>query len=156
MPALARVSGARPRSAALPGTHSSPLLPRTRLRAILATPDPGCSCLHWALSLQWAPELPEGGAQGPPSPGPHPDVRAARTAGRGGGPDPGRGLCARPPSMASGPAGSRRVGGAAQTSVLTLRLRAKASRMADRRLGLSACRPPKGGGSSRSSWPRPW
>lgn len=43
--------------------------------------------------------------------------------------------------------------GAAQTSVLMLRLRAKASRMAERRLGLSGCRPPKAaGGSSMSSW----
>lgn len=42
---------------------------------------------------------------------------------------------------------------ACHTSVLTLRLLEKASRMAERRLGLSACRPPKlVGGSSTSSW----
>lgn len=53
--------------------------------------------------------------------------------------------------------GTRRAGGAAQTSVLMLRLREKASRMADRRLGLSACSPPKlPGGSSASSWPMLW
>lgn len=53
--------------------------------------------------------------------------------------------------------GSRGAGGAAQTSVLTLRLREKASRMADRRLGLSACSPPKPpGDSSASSWPTLW
>lgn len=53
--------------------------------------------------------------------------------------------------------GTRRAGGAAQTSVLMLRLREKASRMADRRLGLSACRPAKlAGGSSASSWLMLW
>ena len=52
--------------------------------------------------------------------------------------------------MVSGPAGG---GGCTQTSVLTLRLREKASRMADRRLGLSACSPPKApGGGPTSSW----
>lgn len=42
------------------------------------------------------------------------------------------------------------------TSVLMLRLREKASRMAESRLGLSACRLPTLTGSSRSSWLTVW
>lgn len=120
---------------------------------VLATPNPGCTCFHWALSLQWAPELPLDGPKAPQARGPTPMAGLRGRPGRAGAWAWGM---AAVPSMASGPAG-RWAGAAVQTSVLMLRLREKASRMADRRLGLSACRPPKvPGGSSRSSWPRLW
>lgn len=63
--------------------------------------------------------------------------------------------CHGDPGMISRPSRAGCLGSmeACQTSVLTLRLREKASRMAERRLGLSACRPSKvAGGSSTSSW----
>lgn len=145
-------SGALPRSAVFtPGCYSSPVL-----HHITPSSLPAPVTLTLATPAFTAPYPYSGprssqkaGPKDPQAWGPH-DDRDARKAGPSSGPGLGPGWHATgtPPWSQDLPRA-----GAAQTSVLMLRLREKASRMAERRLGLSACRPPKVvGGSSVSSW----
>ncbi|XP_011382359.1 ADAMTS-like protein 2 [Pteropus vampyrus] len=58
---------------ALQGSQLNLALSRLALEArVLATPNPGCTCVHWALSLQWAPELPLDRPKAPQAWGPTP------------------------------------------------------------------------------------